>query len=50
MKPSPFQMSNIYQAYRAGMPPLDAASLLRLSPLTVITEYLRLDSLQPNQE
>jgi hypothetical protein len=51
MKPSPFQMSNIYQAYRAGLSPLEAASLLRLVPSTVIAEYVRLDCIsQPNQE
>jgi hypothetical protein len=51
MKPSPFQMSNIYQAYRQGLSPLEAASLLRLVPSTVIAEYVRLDCLsQPNQE
>ena len=50
MKPSPFQMSNIYQAYRQGLSPLEAASLLRLVPATVIAEYVRLDSLQSNPE
>lgn len=51
MKPSPFQISNIYQAYRQGLSPLEAASLLRLVPATVIAEYVRLDCIsQPNQE
>jgi hypothetical protein len=51
MKPSPFQMSNIYLAYRAGMSPLEAAALLRLVPSTVIAEYVRLDCIhQPSQE
>ena len=52
MKPSAHQMSNIYQAYRQGLSPLAAASLLRLVPATVIAEYVRLDSIstQPNQE
>ncbi len=51
MKPSPFQISNIYQCYRAGITPLAAASLLRLVPSTVIAEYVRLDGLsKPNQE
>lgn len=51
MKPSPFQMSNIYQAYRSGLSPLEAASLLRLVPSTVIAEYVRLDciSTQPQE-
>lgn len=61
MKPSPFQMSNIYQCYRAGVSPLAAASMLRLVPSTVIAEYVRLDAqhiccaatddcIQPTQE
>lgn len=51
MKPSPFQMSNIYLAYRAGMSPLEAAALLRLVPSTVIAEYVRLDCIhQTSQE
>lgn len=52
MKPSHYQMSNIYQCYRAGVSPLEAARLLRLVPATVIAEYVRLDSIstQPNQE
>ena len=51
MKPSPYQISNIYQCYRAGLSPLTVASLLRLVPATVIAEYVRLDCLsQPNQE
>ena len=51
MKPSPFQISNIYQCYRAGLPPLEAASLLRLVPATVIAEYVRLDCIttQPQE-
>lgn len=51
MKPSPFQISNIYQCYRAGLPPLAVASLLRLVPATVIAEYVRLDCLtsQPQE-
>lgn len=51
MKPSPFQMSNIYQAWCRGLPPLEIAAELRLVPITVIAEYVRLDDLsQPNQE
>lgn len=51
MKPSPFQMSNIYLAYRAGMSPLEAAALLRLVPSTVIAKYVQLDCIyQPSQE
>jgi hypothetical protein len=51
MKPSQFQMSNIYQAWCRGLPPLEVASELRLVPITVIAEYVRLDDLsQLNQE
>jgi hypothetical protein len=50
MKPSPFQMSNIYLAYQQGVPPLTVASVLRLVPSTVIAEYVRLDCIQSNQE
>lgn len=50
MKPSLFQISNIYQCYRAGLSPLEAAAMLRLVPITVIAEYVRLDCFtQPNQ-
>ena len=45
MKPSRSQMSNIYQAYRLGLSPLEAARVLRLAPITIIAEYLRLDDL-----
>lgn len=50
MKPSPHQMSNIFLAYRLGLSPLEAAKLLRLVPATVITEYVRLDGIQPDPE
>lgn len=50
MKPSLFQMSNIYQAYRLGLSPLEAAALLRLVPTTVIAEYVRLDGIQLEPE
>lgn len=51
MKPSPFQMSNIYQAWSRGLPPLAVAAELRLVPMTVIAEYVRLDELSSsNQE
>lgn len=51
MKPSPFQISNIYQCYRIGRTPLETASLLRLVPATVIAEYVRLDCIttQPQE-
>lgn len=51
MKPSPFQISNIYQAYRAGLSPMQTAQLLRLVPSTVIAEYVRLDCIttQPQE-
>lgn len=45
MKPSQFQMSNIYQAWCRGLGPIDVASVLRLAPITVIREYVRLDEL-----
>jgi hypothetical protein len=50
MKPSPFQMSNIYQAWSHAVPPLEAARLLRLVPSTVIAEYVRLDCITQPQE
>jgi hypothetical protein len=50
MKPSLDQMLNIYQAYRFGISPLQAAALLRLVPATVIAEYVRLDGIQPDPE
>jgi len=45
MKPSPYQMSNIYQAWSHAVPPLVAAQMLRLVPATVIAEYVRLDDI-----
>lgn len=35
--------ANIYSAWSQGLPPLQVAQALRLVPLTVITEYVRLD-------
>jgi len=43
VKPSPYQMSNIYQAWEQGLPPSVVARVLRLSLHTVIAEYVRLD-------
>lgn len=45
MKPSPEQMANIYSAWCQALPPLQVAKALRLVPMTVITEYVRLDDL-----
>jgi hypothetical protein len=46
MRPSAEQMDHIYQAWRNGMPPITTAQRLRLVPLTVIREYVRLDEQQ----
>lgn len=35
--------ADIYSAWCQGMPPLQVAKALLLAPLTVITEYVRLD-------
>lgn len=43
MKPSPEQYSHIHEAYLLSLPPLKVARALRLTPITVIKEYLRLD-------
>lgn len=45
MKPSAEQMDRIYQAWQQSLPPLQVAKALRLVPLTVIAEYVRLDEL-----
>ena len=45
MKPSVEQMANIYSAWSRGLPPLQVAHSLRLSPHTVIREYVHLDSI-----
>jgi len=45
MKPSSEQMDRIYQAWQRGLPPIQVAEELRLVPLTVIREYVRLDDL-----
>lgn len=45
MKPSFEQMASIYSAWSHGHPPLLVAKALRLSPHTVIAEYVRLDAL-----
>lgn len=36
-------LADIYSAWCQAMPPLQVAKALRLVPLTVITEYVRLD-------
>lgn len=43
MRPSPEQMDRIYQAWQRKLPPITTAQELRLVPLTVIREYVRLD-------
>jgi hypothetical protein len=43
MRPSAEQMDRIYQAWRDGLPPITTAQELRLVPLTVIREFVRLD-------
>jgi hypothetical protein len=43
MKPSAEQMDRIYLAWQQGLPPTEVAKRLRLVPLTVIREYVRLD-------
>jgi hypothetical protein len=35
--------AEIYSAWCQGFPPLEVAKALRLVPITVITEYVRLD-------
>lgn len=37
--------ADIYSAWSRGLPPIEVAKTLRLAPLTVIREYVRLDSL-----
>lgn len=37
--------AEIYSAWCQGLPPLEVAKALRLVPMTVITEYVRLDDL-----
>lgn len=44
-KPSQDQLSRIYDAWLLSFPPLEVATYLRLSPITVIREYVRLDDL-----
>ena len=44
-KPSQDQLSRIYDAWLLSLPPLEVAAYLRLSPITVIREYVRLDDL-----
>ena len=46
MKPSVEQMDRIYSAWCGGLAPLQVAKALRLVPMTVIAEYVRLDELQ----
>ena len=43
--------ADIYSAWCQALPPLQVAKALRLVPLTVIAEYVRLDDLarQPTQ-
>lgn len=43
MRPSLDQMNHIYEAWRKSLPPLFVAQTLRLVPMTVIREYVRLD-------
>ena len=53
MRPSPEQMDRIYQAWQRGLGPVAVAKQLRLVPMTVIREYVRLDELhgfQPESE
>lgn len=45
-KPSLEQMSRIYSAWMQGHPPIKTAKALRLTTLTVIREYVRLDEHQ----
>lgn len=37
--------ADIYSAWSKGLPPLEVAKALRLSPQTVIAEYVRLDEM-----
>jgi len=37
--------ADIYSAWSQGLPPLEVAAKLRLSPHTVIAEYVRLDEM-----
>jgi hypothetical protein len=48
MKPSIEQMAYIYAAWNMSHPPLKVAKVLRLSPHTVIAEYVRLDDYNPS--
>ena len=41
--------AEIYSAWCQGFPPLQVAKALRLVPITVITEYVRLDDLARTQ-
>jgi hypothetical protein len=41
----PETLAEIYSAWCQGFPPLQVAKALRLVPLTVITEYVRLDDI-----
>lgn len=43
MKPSALQFDRIYRGWMRGMSPLECAKRLRLVPMTVIREYVRLD-------
>ena len=43
MRPSPLQLDNIRCAWQMSLPPLEVAKALRLVPMTVIREYVRLD-------
>lgn len=45
MKPIPLQIDRIRSMWQQRMPPLQVAKLLRLVPITVIAEYVRLDEL-----
>lgn len=43
MKPSVETMGHIYSAWCQALPPLQVAKALRLVPMTVLKEYVRLD-------
>ena len=40
---TPQTKADIYSAWSQGLPPLEVAKALRLVPMTVISEYVRLD-------
>lgn len=43
MKPTVDQYARIYNAWQQSLPALQVAKRLRLVPVTVIAEYVRLD-------